>query len=248
MAGRAAEKLAGLATVALFFLLIPAQMLMHRFSRVGDRPFFDKAQFPWAPAIEAEWQEVRTELDQVLRYVDAIPNFQDISEENRALTNDERWKTFFFRAWGISIASNCARCPRTAALLDRIPGLTSAFFSIMLPRKHLPPHRGPYAGVLRYHLGLIVPDPNGCRIRVGDEIGQWQEGASLIFDDTFEHEVWNDTDAVRVVLFADIARPLPRPLAALNALVIRAIARSSLVQPGLEKFQAWDERLRRVWR
>lgn len=248
MPGRAAEKVAALATVAMFVLLIPVQMLMRRFSGVGDSPFFDKALFPWATAIEADWHEVRTELDQVLRYVDEIPNFQDISEENRAITNDDRWKTFFFRAWGIEIASNCTRCPRTAALLDRIPGVTSAFFSILLPRKHLPAHRGPYAGVLRYHLGLIVPDPRGCRIRVGEQVGYWQEGESLIFDDTFEHEVWNDTDEVRVVLFVDITRPLPRLLAAVNARIIRVIARSSLVQPGLEKFQAWDERLRRVWR
>jgi beta-hydroxylase len=248
VAGRAAQKVMDLATVALFVLLVPVQMLMHRFSRVGDRPFFDKAQFPWAPDIESGWQEVRGELDHVLRFVSDIPNFQDISEENRPLTDDDRWKTFFFRAWGREVASNCARCPRTAALLDRIPGATSAFFSILMPRKHLPPHRGPYAGVLRYHLGLLVPDPQGCRIRVGSEVGHWREGGSLIFDDTFEHEVWNDTDAVRVVLFVDILRPLPWPLAAVNAAVISLIARSSLVKPGLEKFEAWDERLRRVWR
>jgi beta-hydroxylase len=246
--GRAADKLTALATVALFLVLIPVQMLMRRFSRVGNRPFFGEAQFPWITDIESRWRDVRGELDHVLRYVNEIPNFQDISEENRALTDDDRWKTFFFRAWGIEIASNCARCPRTAALLDRIPGVTSAFFSILMPRKHLPPHRGPYAGELRYHLGLIVPDPRGCRIRVDDQVGHWAEGRSLIFDDTFEHEFWNDTDAVRVVLFVDIARPLPPLLASVNALIIRAIARSSLVQPGLEKFQAWDERLRRVWR
>jgi ornithine lipid ester-linked acyl 2-hydroxylase len=246
--GARTQKLAGLATVALFVLLIPVQMLMRRFSRVGDSPFFDKALFDWTGAIEADWRAVRAELDQVLRYTEAIPNFQDISEENRALTDDDRWKTFFFRAWGIAIESNCARCPRTAALLERIPGMTSAFYSILLPRKHLPAHRGPYAGVLRYHLGLVVPDPAACRIRVGGQIGHWQEGASLIFDDTYEHEVWNDTDQVRVVLFVDIERPLPWPLAQVNALVIRAIARSSLVRPGLEKFQAWDERLRRAWR
>ena len=247
MPGSAGEKLAALATVAFIVLVLPVQMLMHRFSRVGNTPFFHRSQFPWAGSVEAGWREVRAELDHVLRYVDDIPNFQDLSEENRALSDDDRWKTFFFRAWGIPIASNCARCPRTAALLDRIPGVTSAFFSIMLPRKYLPPHRGPYAGVLRYHLGLIVPDPEACRIRVGNEIGHWREGESLIFDDTFEHEVWNDTDKVRVVLFVDMVRPLPALLAALNRLIIRVIARSALVRPGLEKFQAWDERLRRVW-
>ena len=248
MLRRALGKALDVVTLLVFVLLLPVQKLMHRFSRVGDHPFFDNATFPWAPGIEADWRDVRTELDQVLRHVDDIPNFQDISEENRALTNDEHWKTFFFRAWGVPIASNCARCPHTAALIDRIPGATSAFFSILGPRKHLPAHRGPYAGVLRYHLGLKVPDPTACRIRVADQIGHWREGASLIFDDTFEHEVWNDTDAVRVVLFVDILRPLPAPLAALNGLIIRLVRHSSLVKPGLEKFKAWDERLARAWR
>jgi beta-hydroxylase len=241
-------RLAAVATMALFVALQPVQKAMRRASLVGDRRFFDRAQFPWIAAIEADWREARSELDEVLRYVDDIPSFQDISEENRALTDDDRWKTFFFRAWNIDIESNRARCPRTAALIDRIPGATSAFFSILLPHKHLPPHRGPYAGVLRYHLGLRVPDPARCRIRVGEEFGHWREGESLMFDDTYEHEVWNDSDAVRVVLFVDVARPLPGPLAALNALVVRAIASSSLVRPALRKFRAWDERLRRAWR
>lgn len=241
-------KFAALLTVLMFVLLRPFQRLMHRYSRIGDGEFFDPGKFAWVPALEENWRQIRRELDHVLQYADDIPNFQDISAENRALTDDDRWKTFFFHAWGIRVASNCARCPATAALLDRITGMKSAFFSILLPQKHLPPHRGPYAGVLRYHLGLIVPDGGRCRLRVGDRIEHWQEGRSLIFDDTFEHEVWNDSDAVRVVLFVDVARPLPFPLSAINALTMRAISRSSLVQPGLEKFAEWDRRLAKVWR
>ena len=91
-------------------------------------------------------------------------------------------------------------------------------------------------------------EKEACRIRVGDDIRHWEEGKSVIFDDTFEHEVWNDTDQVRVVLFVDIARPMPMLLAALNATIIRVIARSSLVRPGLEKFKSWDQRLARIWR
>src|ERR1700676_1510967 len=141
MSRRAAGKMVDIATLLLFVLLAPVQALMHRFSRVGDRPFFDRAAFPWVAGIEADWREGRAELDHVLGYGDHIPNFQDRAEENRALSNDDGWKTFFFRAWGIPIASNCSRCPKTAALLNRIPGVTSAFFSILMPRKYLPPHR-----------------------------------------------------------------------------------------------------------
>ncbi len=93
----------------------------------------------------------------------------------------------------------------------------TAFFSILAPGKHIPAHRGAYNGVLRFHLGLIVPGPAGaCRIRVADQICTWREGESLIFDDSFNHEVWNDTDGWRVVLFVDVARPLRRPWHWLN--------------------------------
>ncbi len=108
-------------------------------------------------------------------------------------------------------------CPRTAALMREIPGMTTAMFSILSPRKHILDHRGPYKGVLRYHLGLIVPeDAEACRIRVGEDIRHWEEGKSMIFDDTFNHEVWNDTDETRVVLFVDVLRPLPFPESAIN--------------------------------
>ncbi len=96
--------------------------------------------------------------------------------------------------------------------MREIPGMTTAMFSILSPRKHILDHRGPYKGVLRYHLGLIVPrEAERCRIRVGEDIRHWEEGKSLIFDDTFNHEVWNDTDETRVVLFVDVLRPLPSP-------------------------------------
>ena len=243
----APDKLLDLATVLLFVFMRPIQALMHRFSRVGDREFFTSNSFPWVAAVEARWPAIRTELDNVLRFKDDLPNFQDISAENRVITNDDKWRTFFFIAWGIEIDSNCARCPITADVLRNIPGMKSALFSIMLPHKYLPPHRGPYAGVLRYHLGLIVPDAERCRIRVGDKTSHWHEGESMIFDDTFEHEVWNDSDGIRVVLFVDIVRPLPFPLAQINMLIIRMISKSSLVQPGLKKFRYWDARLAKVW-
>ena len=96
--------------------------------------------------------------------------------------------------------------------MREIPGMTTAMFSILSPRKHILDHRGPYKGVLRYHLGLIVPeDAERCRIRVGEDVRHWEEGKSMIFDDTFNHEVWNDTDETRVVLFVDVLRPLPFP-------------------------------------
>jgi beta-hydroxylase len=111
--------------------------------------------------------------------------------------------------------------------------MKTAMFSILAPRKHIPEHRGMYKGMLRYHLGLIIPGPDGaCRIRVGQDIRSWQEGKSLVFDDSHMHEVWNDTDAYRVVLFVDLVRPLPFPLSLVNRSIIWMIAQTpSITEP-----------------
>ena len=99
------------------------------------------------------------------------------SKEQKVLTQDDGWKTFFFYAYGMKAVWNCRRCPETTKLLQQIPGMKTAFFSILAPGKHLPPHTGPYKGVLRLHLGLLIPEPaEMCAIRVGSQIRHWQEG------------------------------------------------------------------------
>lgn len=202
-----------------------------RFSKVGDRPIFDNGQFPWTEDIESHWQEIQAELMAVLQHSDEIPSFQEVSPTQAALTADDQWKTYFFYGYGYKVEKNCAECPRTTQLIEQVPGMKTAFFSILSPHKHIPAHRGPYKGVLRYHLGLIVPEPKEqCRIRVDNEIAHWEEGRGLIFDDCFEHEVWNDTEGRRVVLFLDFARPLPFPLSAINQLIIKLIALTPFVQ------------------
>ena len=121
--------------------------------------------------------------------------------------------------------------------------MKTAMFSILAPHKHIPDHCGPYKGIVRYHLALKVPEPRDqCRIRVGDEIVTWEEGRSLIFDDTYEHEVWNDTDGERVVLFVDVVRPLRFPMNLVNAGVIWAIAHSPFILDAKRRHLAWEER------
>jgi ornithine lipid ester-linked acyl 2-hydroxylase len=116
-------------------------------------------------------------------------------------------------------------------------------FSILSPGKHIPPHDGPYKGVLRYHLGLIVPEPEDLvGIRVGGEVAHWTEGGSLVFDDTYEHEAWNDSDGTRVVLFVDLVRELREPMATLNRALIKAIGWSPFIQDAKRRHQAWERR------
>ncbi len=191
------------------------------FYRDGHRTFFESEEFPWVADVESEWTTIRKELEPLMQHREEIPNFQDYSEGQRALTQDDQWKTFFFFAFGNREKENCMRCPETVRILNKIPGMNTAMFSILGPGKHIPPHRGPYKGVLRYHLGLIIPKPEGsCRIRVGSDIRAWKEGKSLIFDDSHEHEVWNDSDSYRVVLFVNFVRPTIFPLSAINQSIL----------------------------
>ena len=199
------------------------------FYRDGDKTFFETGEFPWVAGIEAEWKTIRKELDALMVRREEIPNFQDVSKAQEALTEGDRWKTFFLYLFGNKNKENCARCPETDRLLRRIPGMKTGMFSILAPRKHIAPHRGPCKGVLRYHLGLMVPEPEGSsRIRVGNDVRSWQEGKSLIFDDSKEHEAWNDNDSYRVVLFVDFVRPTIFPLSMVNRVIIWARGRYPL--------------------
>jgi beta-hydroxylase len=224
-------------------ILAPIERFIGRRSLVGDATFFPPERFPWAAHIEQNWTVIRDELEHVLEDHEALPNFQDISKDQIEITDDDRWKTFFLYGYGFEAKLGVEMCPRTAALMRQIPGMTTAMFSILSPSKHILDHRGPYKGVLRYHLGLIVPrEAEACRIRVGDDIEHWQEGHSMVFDDTFNHEVWNDTDETRVVLFVDVLRPLPEPWLTVNRLIVKAISYSPFVLDAKRNQEAWERR------
>jgi beta-hydroxylase len=219
------------------------ERLIGRASLVGEATFFEPTDFDWTQRIEAGWPAIRAELDRVLEDRELLPNFQDISVDQASITNDDRWKTYFLYGYGFKSQGNCDRCPETARLCAEIPGMKTAFFSILSPHKHIEAHRGPYKGVLRYHLGLRIPQPSdGCRIRVDQEVRHWAEGKSLIFDDTYDHEAWNDTDGVRVVLFVDFVRPLRFPASLLNWLVLQAIAFSPFIGDAKRRHNDWEQR------
>src|SRR5580658_10091637 len=209
------------------------------FFRDGKKTFFEPESFPWVAPIESEWKTIRKELDALLVRRGDIPNFQDVSEAQKVLTEGEQWKTFWLFAYGEKAEGNCARCPETVRLLQRIPGMKSAMFSILAPGKHIPEHRGMYKGVLRYHLGLIVPGPQGAsRIRVGSDIRSWQEGKSLIFDDSHPHEVWNEVKSDRVVLFLDFLRPVYFPISLLNQLIVWTIAHTTSITEPMDRIRS----------
>jgi aspartyl/asparaginyl beta-hydroxylase (cupin superfamily) len=218
----------------------PVERWIGRRSPLGDTPFYDTARLGWVAELERHWTEICAELEEVLRDRSAIPAFQDISVDQIDLSDDDRWQTYFLFGYGFEVAEHTAACPRTTELVREVSGMKTAMFSILAPGKHIPHHRGPYKGVLRHHLGLIVPEPaQACRIRVGEEVRHWTEGGSLLFDDTYDHEVWNDTSGQRVVLFLDVVRPLTGVVRLLNGALLWVIAHSPLVRDARRRQARW---------
>lgn len=211
-------------------------------SRHGDPHIYDPRLFPWAAEIEREWPLIRQELDAVMTFRDQMPSFQEILKEVGAIQSDNNWKTYFLSGIGMDCTANRRRCPETVRLLGKMPGMTTAFFSILSPGKHIPAHRGAWNGILRFHLGLMVPQPHErVKIRIGNDYYSWREGEALIFDDTFNHEVWNDTEGYRVVLFVDFARPLWQPFHWLNERFINLGALAPFLREAGEKQKRWQD-------
>jgi aspartyl/asparaginyl beta-hydroxylase (cupin superfamily) len=190
-------------------------------SPMGNSPLIDAKAFEWVERLEKNSDVIRQELVALLGGQSHLPNIQELSPRQTNLSREDGWKSYFFYLLGHRIDASYKRCPETGKLLDSIPGLALAFFSVLKPGMHIKRHRGSYKGVLRCHLGLIVPEPRtGVRMQVADKMIYWEEGKCVIFDDTHKHEVWNDTDGVRVVLLFDVCRPLPRWLTVVNKFVL----------------------------
>jgi aspartate beta-hydroxylase len=195
-----------------------SQPTMTYFPRLPAIPFFERRDFPWIEAVEAQTEAMRDELAGLLAgapqdfipYVNHAPG-SPLGQWGE-LNNSQRWSALFLFKDGTTLAENVARCPRTVAALATAPQVRipnrgpTAFFSRLEPRTRIPAHTGSTNTRLTVHIPLIVP-PN-CGFRVGAEVREWRPGTALIFDDTIEHEAWNDSDQQRVILIFDIWNPL----------------------------------------
>jgi beta-hydroxylase len=231
-------------TTRIFMRIVQAaERLNLRCSKVGNPPVYDNAVFPWAAEVEREWHLIRAELDQVLKRKDELPGFHEIAADVETISHDRDWKTFMLVGFGVPSEQNTRLCPQTWRIMQKIPGLKTAMFSIFEPGKHLPAHRGPYNGVLRFHLGLIVPEPRDkIAIRVSDQLCHWEEGKALIFDDAYEHEAWNHSPHTRVVLFVDFVKPLRFPANFTNWLLMSLALFTPFIREGQEKHRKWEQR------
>lgn len=181
-----------------------------RNSLIPDAALQDKAFFPWIAELERHWEAIR---DEALRIrAQDIPSLGDISFDHGRIAADRRWRAFFLKGYGYRMPSNAARAPVTAGLIEKVPGLVTANFSVMEAGGHIPRHWGMTKGMLTYHLALKAPkEREKCRMHLEEgetlHVLNWEDGQSFLFDDMFNHEVWNETDEDRYILLIQIKRP-----------------------------------------
>ena len=195
---------------------------------VHNQAWYPDDFYPATAELERNWPAIRAELDAVLDGVEDLPTFQEVDHAQRRVSDDDRWRLFILRFVGQDNEGNRSRCPITSSLVDQVPGMWTAMFSVLAPGKTTPWHSGGIKGVLRYHLGMIIPDEQACTMQIFRHgRRQWREGRSLVFDDTYLHRAANPTDRTRVVLWLDIERPIDRPrIARLNRWCLRRMASS----------------------
>ena len=227
----------------------PVRTVNWRFKRAagGDqRPaFYDIDQtYPAFRLLDRNYDVIREEMESVLNYKERIPRYHELDRNESYISGskdvDRNWRVFMLQSVAGTPTANQAKCPRTTALLRQIPSLYQAFFSILDAGKSIPAHNGTYYGYLRYHLGLRVPKNNPPTMRVKDQFHTWEEGRSILFDDSWNHEVVNNSDDLRVVLIVDVLRPMPLSLHAANWVTTRLWMRRSeeakLVLANIKKF------------
>jgi aspartyl/asparaginyl beta-hydroxylase (cupin superfamily) len=180
--------------------------------------YFDRALFPWFEALEAQTPAIRGEL--LSLWAEDDPSFRPYVAYDAGtpvnqwaeLNHSPRWSAWFLWEDGVRNDAHLARCPATAAALAKVPLLDvpgkapSVMFSVLQPRTRIPPHTGSSNARTTVHLPLVVPE--GCGFRVGGETREWREGEAWAFDDTIEHEAWNESDRPRAILILDVWNPL----------------------------------------
>jgi beta-hydroxylase len=228
--------------IAIGLRLLPAlDRLLMLFAATEDLQVFPNEFFPWTDHLAANWSIIRDEAIELLADRMSVPSIREISPDHDKIAVDDKWRSFFFWGYGLRADANCARCPETARLLDQIPGLLTALYSVMLAGAHVPRHTGPTKAILTAHMGLIIPiRRQDCHMRIGDHDVVWEEGRIVIFDDMNPHEVWNDTDEDRIILMLHIKRPLRFPGSVIRDLLFAALRASPFVRDGLRNLERWE--------
>ena len=188
-------------------LMAPINSIMYLFSSVPRTPYLNVEHFPELKQLKDNWETIREEALHLYQegYIAASEKYDDIGFNSFFRRG---WKRFYLKWYQDPLASAKELCPKTLALIQSIPSINAAMFTLLPKNSYLFKHRDPYAGSLRYHLGLITPNSSDCCIYVDGNPYYWQDGKDVLFDETFVHHAQNKTEQDRIILFCDVKRPL----------------------------------------
>jgi beta-hydroxylase len=207
-------------------LMAPINVPIYLSSAVPSTPFLDIDLIPGLRFLEQHWKQLRDEVERLQAHGD-IKSSEIYDDAGFNSFFRHGWKRFYLKWYGEPVASARELCPRTLELLAQVPAVRAAMFVRMAPHSWLPVHRDPFAGSLRFHLGLRTPNSEKCRITVDGQTYWWKDGEGVLFDETFLHRAENQTDEDRLILFCDVERPLRTPAARMfNRLVGEKVMRS----------------------
>jgi beta-hydroxylase len=203
--------------------LAPYNCLIYLFSGVPPTPILRVEDFPALLPLRDHWRTIREEALRLQEagYIRAPDRHDDLGFNTFFRKG---WKRFYLKWYGDPLPSAQSLCPRTVDLLRAIPSVHGAMFALMAPQSHVGKHRDPFAGSLRYHLGLATPNSDDCRIFIDGTPYSWRDGQDMVFDETYVHHFENRTDETRIILFCDFERPIRNPvMRAVNRWVIARI-------------------------
>lgn len=207
--------------------LAPINLLMYLFSAIPNSPYVDRKYFPAVNTFKDNWEVIRDEAMNLLKneYIKAADGYNDAGFNSFFRRG---WKRFYIKWYGDYHPSAKELCPKTIELIEKTPGINAAMFTLLPPGGRLVRHRDPYAGSMRYHLGLITPNSDDCFIFVDNKKYAWRDGEDVIFDETYLHWAENKTDQTRVIFFCDLERPLKfKPATWLNHVFKKIFMRAS---------------------
>jgi beta-hydroxylase len=187
--------------------MAPINLFMHVFSRVPSTPYLPVSDFKYLESLQQNWEVIRVEAENLVR----LQKIKAAEKNDDAGFNSffkNGWKRFYLKWYDASHPSAAELCPKTYALLKNIPAVKAAMFAELPPGGKLNQHRDPFAGSLRYHLGLATPNDDRCFIDVDGERHSWRDGQGVIFDETYIHWAINGSESDRIILFCDIERPM----------------------------------------
>ena len=204
-------------------LLAPYNTFVYLTSGVPNAPMLRVDDFPELATLRGHWREIRDEATALLE-TGQIRKPETHNDLAFASFYKRDWRRFYLKWYGDYLPSARRLCPRTVELLQRTPSVHAAMFAVLAPKSHLVRHRDPFAGSVRYHLGLVTPNSDRCRIFVDGEPYVWHDGEDVVFDETYVHRAENKTDTARIILFCDVERPLRyRAASAINRFAIRHV-------------------------